>query len=58
MINEIDYLGMEKLLSTEVPINYQWDFLCHYREGDTEGKFGIPFKEPDEKSIREHTRKY
>ncbi len=57
LINEIDYLGMEKLLSTEVPVHYQWNFLCHYRDGDTEGKLGIPFNEPDEKSIREHTTK-
>lgn len=57
LINEIDYLGMEKLLSTEVPVYHQWEFLCRYRGKDAERKLGIPFEKPDEESIKRHTTK-
>lgn len=56
-LNETDYSGMESLLATEVPIDHQWDFLCHYRESDLECVLGIPPDRPDDEVLRKHTFK-
>jgi len=55
--NETEYLGMEALLTSEVPTDHQWVLLCQYRKCDIECKLGIPSQRPTDNILKEHTIK-
>ncbi len=56
LANETAYTGTEVLLSTEVPINRQWELLDEIRSEGDQGDVQIPSQRPHDDTVRELSR--
>jgi putative ATP-dependent endonuclease of OLD family len=52
---ETQYSGIEMLLTTETPVERQWEFLSDLRQTGEQGNVGIPTDRPAETQVRELT---
>ena len=52
---EFSYPGAEAMLTAEVPLDRQWQFLQTLREEDQDGHYGIPATRPNDDQLREHS---
>ncbi|WP_053184906.1 ATP-dependent nuclease [Pseudomonas thivervalensis] len=50
------YKGFEVLLSTEVPVDRLWSFLCSLKANDENGSVAVPDQRPDEVAVRQLAR--
>lgn len=53
---EHGYKGFEVLLSTEVPADRLWAFLCSLKANDENGNVAVPDERPDEGAVRQLAR--
>lgn len=51
--NETTYTGIELLLSSEIPIDRQWEFLDDLRQSGEQGNLAIPVTRPNEDTIKD-----
>lgn len=55
--NETAYTSIELLLTTETPVDRQWEFLDALRQSGEQGNLGIPAARPDDGTVKSHMLK-
>jgi len=50
---EAPYKGIEALLAAEIPADCVWTYLETVRDGDEDGRYGIPAERPDNTRLQE-----
>jgi putative ATP-dependent endonuclease of the OLD family len=55
--NETAYTGIERLLTSEVPVARQWQFLDSLVQAGAGGNYGIPAKRPNDAQVKALTEK-